>query len=199
MAIVTATQITSYTDISASAGTIIASGLIPIVQERINWITNNFFTSNKVYYQGNIDFTAAADTLSAGSNLEELGFLSGDEFYLYNSYRNDGYYTAESVSEYTITIASSESVIAEQPSGANIMISLVDWPDAIKYVAAQMVKYDYDDRSSVNPDASAETLGPHSITYNTGNRTSKNSSGSAWGYPQKLIDSLAPYKIVRLL
>ena len=195
MAIVTATEVTVYTDISASAGTITDSGLIPIVQDRINYITNNFFTSDKVYYQGNIDFTAAADTLSAQSNLEELGFLTGDEFYLYNSYRNDGYYTAESVSEYTITIASTESVIAEQPSGASIMISLVDWPEAIKYVAAQMVKYDYDDRASVNPDASSETLGPHSITYDK----SESSSNGAWGYPRTLIDALAPYKIVRLL
>ena len=194
MAIVTATQITSYTDISASAGTITASGLIPIVQERINWITNNFFTSNKVYYQGNIDFTAAADTLTAGTNLEELGFLTGDEFYLYNSYRNDGYYTAETVSEYTITIASSESVIAEQPSSASIMINLVDWPDAIKYIAAQMVKYDYDDRGERSIGVVSESLGPYSTSYGTAGFNKQ-----PYGYPQELIDSLTAYKIARLL
>lgn len=194
MAIVTATEVTVYTDISASAGTITSSGLIPIVQERINWITNNFFTSYKVYYQGNIDFTAAAYTMTAGTNLEELGFLSGDEFYLYGSYRNDGYYTAESVSEYTITIASTESVIAEQPSGASIMISLVDWPQAIKYVAAQLIKYDYDDRANAGVGVSAETLGPHSITYNKGETVT-----GAYGYPKELINLLEPYTIVRLL
>lgn len=197
MAIVTATEVTVYTDISASAGTITTSGLIPIVQERINWICNNYFTVDKVYYQGSVDYSASADTITAGTNLEELGFLTGDEFYLYGSYRNDGYYTAETVSAETITIASTESVIEEQPSGASVLISLVDWPEAIKYIAAQMVKYDYDDRASVNPDASSETLGPHSITYNTGNSTS--STAGAWGYPKTLIDSLAPYKIVRLL
>ena len=192
--IVTATEVTVYTDISASAGTITTSGLIPIVQERINWITNNFFTSYKVYYQGQIDFTASADTLSASTNLEELGFLTGDEFYLYNSYRNDGYYTAETVSEYTITIASSESVIAEQPSGASIMISLVDWPEAIKYIAAQMVKYDYDDRPERTLGVVSETLGPHSIGYGTSGFNKQ-----PFGYPQELIDGLAAYKIVRLL
>ena len=198
MAIVTATEVTVYTDISASAGTITDSGLIPIVQDRINWITNNFFTSDKVYYQGSVDYNASADTITAGSNLEELGFLTGDEFYLYNSYRNDGYYTAETVSEYTITIASSESVIDEQPSGASVLISLVVWPDAIAYIAAQMVKYDYDDRASVNPDASSETLGPHSITYKNGSSTTS-SSGKDWGYPSTILNSLIPYTIARLL
>ena len=195
MAIVTATEVTVFTDISASAGTITDSGLIPIVQDRINWICNNYFTSEKVYYQGSIDFNATADTLTASTNLEELGFLSGDEFYLYGSYRNDGYYTAEAVSEYTITIASTESVIEEQPSGASILIGLVDWPEAVKYVAAQMVKYDYDDRAAAAVDVKSETLGPHSITYNRG----ETSNSGAWGYPQTLINSLAPYKIVRLL
>ena len=194
MAIVTAAEVVLYTDITTSATAITTLGIIPIVQERINWITNNWFTSDKVYYQGNIDFTAAADTLSAQSNLEEIGFLTGDEFYLYNSYRNDGYYTAETVSEKTITIASSESVIAEQPSGASIMLSLVDWPEAIKYIAAQMVKYDYDDRGDRTIGVVSETLGPHSIGYGTAGFNKQ-----PYGYPQELIDGLTAYTITRLL
>ena len=194
MAIVTATQITSYTDISASAGTITASGLIPIVQERINYLTNNYFVSDRIYYQGNINFNATDYTMTASSNLEEIGFLSGDELYLYGSYRNDGYCNAESISAETITIASSKSVIVEQPSGASILISLVKWPEAIKYVAAQMVKYDYDDRAAAAVDVVSETLGPHSITYNRGE-----SVKGSWGYPKALLDSLAPYTIARLM
>lgn len=193
MAIVTATEITVYTDISVSAGTITSSGLIPIVQDRINRITNNYFTSDMVYYNGTVTF-ASAGTITAETDLGDLGFYDDDEFYLYGSFRNDGYYTASSVADEVITIASTESVIVE-PSGASVFIGLVEWPDSIKYIAAQMVKYDYDDRQNMIPGVKSESLGPHSISY--GDSTSVNSN--PYGYPQSIIDSLSAYFTVRLV
>jgi hypothetical protein len=194
MAIVTATEVTLYTDISASAGTITSSGLIPIVQARINQITNNYFVSD-MYLQGTLVFTSAAGTIVSTNRFDDEGFIAGDEIYIYHSYRNDGYKTVGSVTTVTITVSSTDSVISE-PSGRSILVSVVDWPDEIKYIAAQMVKYDYDDRASKSLGVNSETLGPYSVSY----ANSTNSSGGSntpYGYPQEIIDSLTPYILAR--
>ena len=190
MSMLTATEVTLYTDISATAAAIDDAGFIPIVQERINFITNNYFVSDKIYYEGSYTSVPASDTITCNSNLHDLGFYSGDEFYLYNSYRNDGYYTAETVSAETIVIASTESIV-EEPSGACVLISLVNWPVALKYIAAQMVKYDYDDRKASTAGMISETLGPYRYQKSEG-------INSPFGYPKELIDSLAQFTVVRL-
>lgn len=191
MAIVTATEITVYTDISASAGTITSSGLIPIVQERINYITNNFFLTD-MYIAGTVTFNATAGTIVAGSDWNDEGFVAGDEIYIYNSYRNDGYKTVGSVTTVTLTVSSADSIINE-PSGRSVIVSIVKWPNALKYIAAQMVKYDYDDRPSIIPGVNAMSLGPYSVQYGTAGFNPQ-----PYGYPKHLIDSLATYTIARL-
>jgi hypothetical protein len=193
MAIVTATEVTIYTDISCSAGTTTLTLLIPIVQERINYITNNFFLTD-MYMGGTVTFSATAGTIVAGSNWDDEGFVAGDEIYIYNSYRNDGYKTVGSVSTVTLTVSSSDTIINE-PSGRSILVSVVDWPNALKYIAAQLIKYDYDDRPGIEPGVASKTLGPYSVSYR-GN--SQGGYSTPFGYPQELIDSLSVYTIARL-
>jgi hypothetical protein len=191
MAIVTATEITVYTDISASAGTITTSGLIPIVQERIVDITNNpFITDIQVW--GSLTFNATAGTIVSGADLVSLGFIAGDEVYIYGSYRNDGYKTIGSVTSSTITLATGSSVINEVLP-TNIMLAVVKWPNPLKYLAAQMIKYDYDDRKSRSIGVTSRTLGPFSETLSAGVV-----SDQPYGYPRELIDSLSAYTIARL-
>jgi hypothetical protein len=191
MAIVTATEVTIFTDISVSAGTIIASGIIPIVQERINLITNNYFTTD-MQIQGNVVFSSTAKTVVSGGDFEDEGFIAGDEIHIYNSYRNDGYRLVDSVLTDTITFASSETVYSE-PSGRTVLVSVVKWPDSIKYIAAQMVKYDYDDRPNVIPGVNAMSLGPYSVQYGTAGFNPQ-----PFGYPLHLIEALNAYTIVRI-
>lgn len=191
MAIVTATEITVYTDISASAGTITSSGLIPIVQERINYITNNFFLTD-MYIAGTVTFNATAGTIVAGSDWDDEGFVAGDEIYIYNSYRNDGYKTVGSVTTVTLTVSSADSIINE-PSGRSVVVSVVKWPNALKYIAAQMVKYDYDDRAGVDVGIASKSLGPYSVSYKTGAQNQ-----TPFGYPKELIDALSTYTVARL-
>ena len=191
MAMMTATEVTLYTDISATAAAIDDAGLIPIVTERINFITNNYFISDKIYYQGTFTSVPASDTITCESNLHDLGFYSGDEFYLYNTYRNDGYYTAETVSAETIVISSAQSIV-EEPSGASALFSLVQWPAALKYIAAQMIKYDYDDRKAITAGMQAESLGPYSY------RKAETNASQPYGYPKEIIESLAQFTAARL-
>ena len=192
MAIVTATQVTTYTDISATAGTITTSGLIPIVQDRINDYCYNWFLSDGINLQCAMTFTAATGDIvaSGGNSFVTAGFADDDEFYVYGSYRNDGYYTISSVETSTISIASSESVVAEL-SGASILVSLVRWPDALKYSAAQMVKFDYDDRPTRVGGLASQSLGPRSESYavDTG----------GYGYPKEILGMLNQYRIARVM
>jgi hypothetical protein len=192
--IVTATQVTLYTDISATAGTIVTSGLIPIVQDRINMITNNYFLTD-LDIQGDLTFDSTANSIQCDTDWDDQGFIAGDEIYIYNSYRNDGYHTVESISGNTIIITSATSVIAEK-TGRPIMVSVVRWPTAIAYLAAQMVKYDYDDRANQEAGVKSKTLGPYSVSF--GVETTGTGKVTPFGYPATLVDGLSPYTIVRL-
>ena len=191
MAIVTASEVVNYTDISASAPAIITSGLIPIVQDRINDYCFNMFVSDGINLQCAMTFTAATGDIvaSGGNSFATAGFADDDEFYVYGSYRNDGYYTISSVETSTISIASSETVVSEL-SGASILVSMVQWPKALKYAAAQLVKYDYDDRPARVGGLASQSLGPRSESYT--------SVGGAM-YPDDIVSGLDLYRIARLM
>jgi len=191
--ICTATDITVYTDISASAGTITASGMIPIVQDRINTICNNYFL-NDLYVQGSVVFNATASTIVSTGDFLQAGFADGDEVYIYNSYRNDGYKNVSTVTATTLTLASGSSVVSEL-SGRSILISVTKWPTALKYIAAQMVKYDYDDRPSKSIGVTSRTLGPYSESFGSGSAVG---APTPFGYPQELIDALSQYTLARV-
>jgi hypothetical protein len=193
MAIVTATEVCAYTDISASAGTIVSLGLVDIVQERINYITNNFFLAD-MYMGGTVTFSATAGTITAGSDWDVEGFVAGDEIYIYNSFRNDGYKIVGSVTTTVLTLASGSSVVNE-PSGRSIMVNVVKFPNALKYIAAQMVKYDYDDRPKKAFGVTSRSLGPYSESFGGQSGTA---APSPYGYPQELVDALSSWTIARL-
>ena len=189
MAIVTATQVTVYSDISASAATITASGLIPVVQERINWICNNYFTTD-LYVRTAVAFDSAAKTITAtGVNFETEGFIDDDEIYIYRSYRNDGYYTVSDVSASVLTVL--EDVTPEK-SGRSVLLSVVLWPADLKYTAAQMVAYDYDKRAERTAGVSSVRLGPWSESY------AEPGSGE-FGYPADILAPLYDHRIARLM
>jgi hypothetical protein len=189
--VLTATECTVYAPaLSASAATITTSGLIPVVQERINYITNNYFTTG-LYVQSSLTFNATDRTIiCTGLDWASYGFAAGDEVYLYNSYRNDGYVTISSVSTSTLTIVTGTSVVDEL-SGRSILVSVVKWPTEVKYIAAQMVYYDYDIRKTRSPGVTSRSLGPFSESFG--------GTLDAYGYPSELVDSLSPHRIVRLM
>jgi hypothetical protein len=190
MAVVTAEQVVAYTNISATEAQVAASGLIPIVQDRIGVITNNYFASDDICVHATLTFTASARTVVATSlDWEAEGFAAGDEIYIYGSIRNDGYYEVSSVSSGTMTLVTGSSVVAEK-SGASIMVSLVQWPRDVQYAAAQMVKFDYDDRKS-RTGVTSRSLGPFSESYADG--------GLAYGYPDDVLQNLTPYRMASML
>jgi len=190
MSILTSTECTIYSNITVSAATITASGLIPIVQERLTMMANNYFTTNLTLTDCMTFDNSAKTIIASGNSFSERGFANSDDVFIYNSHRNDGYQTVSSVSTSTLTILST-ATIYDELSGQSIYIAVVKWPVAIKYIAAQMVAYDYDVRPSVKQNITSRSLGPWSESYTN--------STDAFGYPKSIMESLSPYRIGRLM
>jgi len=192
MPICTATNVTVFTDISASAGTIIDTGLIGIVQDRVNTICNNYFLTD-MYVDSGVVFNATAGTITIGTDWSTFGFQAGDEIYIYNSYRNDGYKIIGSVTSTVLTLASG-STVANELDGREIRIAVVKWPTSINYIASQMIKYDYDDRPSKSIGVTSRTLGPYSESFGS---ATGSANATPFGYPQELVDALSQFTFVR--
>lgn len=192
MPVVTADEVVLLTGTSKTAGEIEKAGIIPLVQERINNITNNYFQT-ELYLQDDMEFDASARTITADTSFASEGFAAGDEIYVYHSYRNDGYYEVLSVAAETLTLVTGSSVVAEL-SGRSILVSVVQWPQALKLVAAQMVKYELDDRPARSADVTSRSLGPWSESY-----ASQGNVENPFGYPSAIINQLSDYRMARLM
>jgi hypothetical protein len=151
---------------------------------------NNYFTTD-LDVTDTMTFNASARTIVAGANsFDEKNFLANDDIFVYHSYRNDGYYTVESVADKTLTLASGSSVVNEL-SARSIIISVVKWPLEVKVVAAKMCAYDYDARDKVSGNIKSRSLGPLSETYTDGEK-------DEFGYPKKITETLTQYRIGRM-
>jgi len=184
MPVVTATEVTVYSNISASAGTIAASGLIPLVQQRIVEICNNDFGTDLMVVAS---ATFGADTIVLDSNdWADFGFANGDEIVVKNSYRNDGYYEITSFSDGTATLASGYACVDEL-SSRTVVFAVVKWPLTLKRAASLMVAYDYDVRPNRTPGVSSFSLGPYSESYSASDKTM-----GMYGYPADVLAALPP-------
>ena len=187
--ILTATQTTQYSNISASAATITASGLIPIVQERVLLITNNYFNTGIGLYS-TMTFYPSNNSVVADSSFADENLVAGDDVYILGSYRNNGVHTIASVTTVTMTLTSATTVIDEL-SGASIFVSLIQWPVHVQKIAAEMVAYDYDVRPNVTPGVKAYSIGPYSET--------RTMDQDEYGYPKSLTDQLRLRKMVNII
>ncbi|MEN6623930.1 MAG: hypothetical protein ABFD50_20590 [Smithella sp.] len=192
MPIVTPIEVTMLSNITCTAGTILAGGFIKEVTNNINLATNNYFVSD-IYIQSGLTFNPDDLTITSDIDFEEYGFVSGDEIYIAGSYRNDGYKMVSTVSGKVLTLATGETIVREL-SGRSIMISLVQFPASLKRVASQMIAYDYDKRNKQSSGLKSQSLGPWSESY-----ANVDSKGDGNGYPSSIMDLLIPYRISRMI
>jgi hypothetical protein len=190
MAILTINELVNYSNLSATDAAS-AAVLISVVQERICMMTNNYFLTS-LDVQDAVTFNGSARTVVAKSlDYGARNFISGDDIMVYNSHRNDGYFTLDSVSTSTLTVISGQTVVDEL-SGASVLISVVKWPTAVKQTAALMVEYDYATRPKQAGNVKSHSLGPFSETFSSGDE-------DQYGYPRKITDALIPYRTARLM
>ncbi len=188
--ILTATEVTLLSPISASVGTIVARKYIDIVESRLPLLLNNYFTLD-IDVQDCMTFNSTDNsiTLNSGITFAEKGIRAGHIIYIYNSYENDQYCEIESVSGSTVIIASAYSLV-EELSGRSILISAVKWPLEVKSVAAEMIYFDSDIRGKTDPNIKSRSLGPLSESFTTGD-------SDEFGYPSSITGKLDKYKIAR--
>ncbi len=192
MPCITPTEVTQYASISLTAGSI-TQGMIQAVQDNINLITGNYFISD-ISVQTFMSFDASAGTITCGTDWGLFGFAAGDEVYIYGSYRNDGYKLVSSISTTIMTVSTTTNVVAEL-SGANIIMSLVQWPTGLKQVAAQMIAFDVDARDKVAANVTSHSLGPFSESFGG---SSQSRDTDEYGYPNKITNKLNPWRMARL-
>jgi hypothetical protein len=195
--IVSATQVTLWTSISASVNTILSKNYIDIVQERVQLITNNYFCSDDLSLQATVLFNATARSITLDGSTEywiNYGFQAGDDFLIYRSWRNDGVFTINSLLNETLVVISSQSVINERfnnNNGPTVYFSVIKWPKDIQSIACEMIYFDAEIRPEVSANVKSNSFGPFSETYTT--------DTDEYGYPQNIIDKLTKYKIVRFM
>ena len=185
--VVTGAEVVKYSNISTGATAITASGLIPIVQDRIMTMCNQHFTTD-MYLQGAVTFNATARTIVSSNSFATAGFLAADDIYVGGSYRNDGIYTVSTATTTTITLITGSTVV-DEVSGRSIFTSVVQWPLAVKQAAALMVEYDYDKRKEQSDGLKSQSLGPWSESYGS----------NQFGYPDSTLTGLDGYIYVNVI
>lgn len=192
--IISATECTIYSNITASAATILTNNLIPIVQTRLTMMLNNYFAT-AIEIESTATFDTSARTITLDSaNWVDYGFLAGDDVMIYRSLRNDNVVTIASLSNTVAVLTSSCSVVGESflnNSSRMITFNRINWPLDVKAVAAKMCAYDYDVRDSVSSNIKSRSLGPLSETFTDG-------ESDEYGYPKKLTGILEQYRLMRM-
>ena len=166
--------------------------LLPICLTDFFDYTNNYFDNNAVIIQNASVVASSSDRtlIVDGTNFSTYSFASGDEIRVRNSARNDGFYTAATVSSATITVSSSSDYVAtytlrnESTFEANWTISKIDVPGTIKPIIASMVKFKIEHPSGT---PKSESLGDYSITY-----------GGSY-YPESITQSMNKYRLVKFV
>lgn len=198
MAILSTTEAKIYLGISSSDTTyddLIAAYIPMAIQEFFDY-TNNWFDNNTVRLISN-SITASSSALTivvSNTNFSTYSFLSGDEIRIRDSARNDGFYTAATVSSATITVSSSSNFVAtctlrnELEQEACWIITKIDVPINIKPLLTSMIKFKIDNPLGT---PQSESLGDYSVNY--GNSL----TGSA--YPAGITANLNHYKLVKFI
>lgn len=190
MAIISTTEVKAYLGITSTTYDTLIGYYVPMAVQEFFEYTNNYFDNNAVLIRSaQITASSTAFTLViTGTNFSTYSFASGDEIRVRNSQRNDGYYTADTVSSATITVSGSSVYVAttdlrDEASGeATWTVNKIDVPVSVKPILAAMVKHKLD-----NPVGTpkSESLGDYSVVYGGG------------AYPEQIIQSMNTYRLVR--
>ena len=192
MAVITTAEVSDLQGLSSgdTAQLDRVSVLIPFVERDIADYCNHWFADEIIYREsgGELEFVRGApDTITdSASEFSTAGLISGDQVVVQGSESNDGIHTATTVAAGTLTLSSTDELRSYDQddnyrSAGPIRISRVDWPKALKPVAAKMVMYHID--SPREDDARAQVIDDYSVTY-----------AGANAYPERVTSALDRFK-----
>ena len=182
--ILTKTQVKTYLGItSTDYDNQIDAMIDPILYDMFDYTSNHFHNNAVKIRTQQMTFSTTGTIVVSGTNFSTYSFASGDEIHIENSARNDGFYTASSVSSATITVSTTQTLKSETWE-APVTITKVDVPISLLPVMSAMIKYKIDTPMG-NP--LSESLGDYSVTYG-GN-----------DYPASIEKSLNKYRLVKFV
>ena len=198
MPLVTAAEVKTFSGLTATYDTEIGI-FIPIVEDRISKICNNYFWEKDVRLESWVStFTNAdPDTITSDSNWDTDGhFAADDDFVITGSWKNDGFRTIASLSTTTATLTSSNELVDEAHTESDVdaeyvYFTLVNWPDALKDIASQMIRFDIINRPK-RSGVRSESIGNYSVTFETGGQ-------GTYGYPDDIIGHLKTWMRPRFI
>jgi hypothetical protein len=192
MAILSTTEVKTYIQETSTTYDTLIGAFLPICLQDFFEYTNNYFDNNAVRIEtSNVTASSSDRTLIiTGTNFSTYSFQSGDEFRIRNSKRNDGFYTAATVSSATITVSSSSDYVAtftlrnEAEQEAFWTINKIDVPMSVKPLIASMIKFKIEHTGGT---PQSERLGDYSVTYGGGE------------YPESIMKSMNKYRLVKFI
>jgi len=186
MAIITSTIVKTLLQISGTTYDTVIAELIPRVQNFVVEYCQNRFHNGNVYITGSTIVFVDSDPDTITDSDE--GFLDAkfpaasiDIDVAGSYYGNNGIYAVDTVVAGTMTLASGESLIAED-AGEGITITLVQFPKGIHLVVADMINFKMNKKRGLKnwrlADYSETTIGEG-------------------GYPKQLLKELASFRKFR--
>lgn len=179
--IITRVQVKSYLQIdSTSKDDLIDILIAPALYDVFDY-TKNYFHDNSVkLISAGFTFSTGGTIVVDGTNFSTYSFQSGDEIHVVNSARNDGIYTAASVSSATITISTDQTIKNEVKEKLTTIVKM-QVPASLLPTISGMIQWRMD---HISGSPISESLGDYSVTY----------GGS--DYPQGIERSLKKYALV---
>lgn len=185
--IITLTEIKEFLNIKDTASDLRIEALIDPVLYDVFDYTQNWFHNNAVKVHGSEFVFSTAGTITADeSNLtEDCHFAANDVIHVEDSFRNDGVYVVSSVTTSALTLSTTCTLTAEADTyHADVTITKVEFPQALKPIVAAMIKHRMDYPSGV---PKSESLADYSIDYGF----------TSGGYPDGIAKALNKYRRVR--
>ena len=185
MAIITTAEVKTILQISGSDKDDYIAEMIPIIQEYITDYCNDVFLNKNLYIDGaTFSFTSRTVT-DSNSGFVTAGFVSGMDIFINGSDSNDGLYSLNTAAAATMTTTSTAPVsplFVTEAEGENIIIYHVQYPQALKMSAANMIGYQMSKQNLEN--VQSEKIGDYSVAY----------AGVTGAYPDNILQTLKHYK-----
>ena len=191
MAIITRTLVKTLLQISGTSKDNLIDALIPVIQNLVVETLNNRFHlldssgDDSIYYSGEtIAFVdSGPDTITdSDEGFVDAGFTSGIDVDIFGSDYNDGIRGVTTTAAGTLTLESAETLITEAAGNA-ILITRVQFPQAIQSIVADMIFYKMDKKRLLK----SWGLADYSETRGEG----------PGGIPKTLWDELNPWRKFR--
>jgi len=195
--IATLEEIKAILNITGSTYDDLINSLIPVTQNNLVDLLNNYFIDKRLYVSGTFTFTNTTNVISNGSNFTDE-FSAGDDIYICESINNDSVLTINTLTDTEITINSIYTLVDELESKQpdTVYIFKVNFPAGLKIPFSMMIQYGMKQMVSSSSGLKSEKIGNYSYTNGD---SGGGSSGAILSYPASIIGKLRPYMRAKIV